>query len=75
MNGKMSILTLAILLAAVLGVATSSIATECYNYPEPGKKLLDTKQGNYIFVIVNLVCNIFMVLLSFFCMYLSITSE
>jgi len=59
------------LVAGILGVATSSIATECYNtYPA----YRDSKKDNYAYIIVNLVCNIFLLLLSLYSLYLGFTS-
>lgn len=62
---------LAIVVAAVFGIATSSIATECFNKNESFK---NEKKDNFNFVVVNLVCNIVMLLLGFGCIYISATS-
>ena len=59
------------LIAGILGIATSSIATECYD-KNPAYK--DSKRDNYNFVIVNLVCNIFILLLSLYSLYLGFVS-
>lgn len=59
------------LVAGILGVATSSIATECYD-KNPTYK--ESKRDNYAYIIVNLVCNIFLLLLSMYSLYLSFTS-
>lgn len=60
-----------LLITAVIGIATAAIAIECYNFNEEFKT---EKRNNWIYTIANLVCNILMVLLAFFCMYLG-TSE
>jgi len=59
------------LVAGILGVATSSIATDCFD-KNPTYK--DSKRDNYAYIIVNLVCNIFLLLLSMYSLYLSFTS-
>ena len=71
MNIKMMSTALAIVVAAVFGIATSSIATECFNKNESFK---NEKKDNFNFVVVNLVCNIVMLLLGFGCIYISATS-
>jgi hypothetical protein len=70
-NIKMMSTALAIVVAAVFGIATSSIATECFNKNESFK---NEKKDNFNFVVVNLVCNIVMLLLGFGCIYISATS-
>lgn len=59
------------LIAGVLGIATSSIATECYDKNLAYK---DSKKDNYNFVIVNLVCNILLLLLSLYSLYIGFTT-
>lgn len=61
-----------LLLTAVLGIATAAIAIECYRLNED---LITEKRNNWIYTISNLVCNILMVLLAFFCMYLGVTDK
>ena len=68
---KMMITAIAIVVAAIFGIATSSIATECFNKNESYKT---EKQSNFNFVVVNLVCNIVMLLLGFGCIYMAATS-
>jgi dipeptide/tripeptide permease len=60
-----------LLIAGVFGVAVSSIATECYDKNETFKK---DKKDNYTFIIVNLVCNILVILGSFASIYLAISA-
>jgi hypothetical protein len=59
------------LIAGILGIATSAIATECYD-KNPAYK--DSKKDNYNYVIVNLVCNIFLLLLSLYSLYIGFTT-
>ena len=61
-----------LLLTAVLGITTAAIAIECYRQNE---ELITEKRSNWIYTIANLVCNILMVLLAFFCMYLGVTNK
>jgi prolipoprotein diacylglyceryltransferase len=61
-----------LLVTAVLGIATAAIAIECYRLNE---NLITEKRNNWIYTISNLVCNILMVLLAFFCMYLGVTNK
>lgn len=70
-NIKMIMTAVAIVVAAIFGIATSSIATECFNKNESYKA---EKKDNFNFVVVNLVCNIVMLLLGFGCIYLGATS-
>lgn len=70
-NMKMMITAIAIVVAAIFGIATSSIATECFNKNESYKT---EKKDNFTFVVVNLVCNIVMLLLGFGCIYMAATS-
>lgn len=60
-----------LLTGGILGIVGSSIATECYNQNPTFKA---TKQSNFDFLIVNLVCNIMLILLSLGSVYLSFTS-
>jgi uncharacterized protein YqhQ len=73
-NMRMMSTALAIVVAAIFGIATSSIATECYNSDKKGTDLKGEKKDNFNFIIINLVCNIVMLLLGFGCIYLSVTS-
>lgn len=70
-NMKMMVTALAIVVAAIFGIATSSIATECFNKNESYK---NEKKDNFNFVVINLVCNIVMLLLGFGCIYMAATS-
>jgi hypothetical protein len=70
-NMRMLSTAIAIVIAAIFGIATSSIATECFNKNESFK---NEKKDNFNFVVVNLVCNIIMLLLGFGCIYLAIQS-
>jgi hypothetical protein len=54
-----------ILIFAVLSIATSSIALECYQT----STLKQIKVGNYYFIIVNLACSVILSLLSMRSMY------
>lgn len=67
MNTTILIAACAILLTAIMGIATSSIAIECYN-KNPDFK--NEKQSNWVYTIVNLVSNILMILVAMVCMYL-----
>jgi uncharacterized membrane protein len=70
-NTQMLMLACAVVISAIIGIATSSIATECFN-DEKHKKFKEEKKDNFNFVIVNLVCNILMILMGFSCTYLAI---
>jgi hypothetical protein len=59
------------LISGIFGIATSSIATQCY---DDNKVYKDSKKDNYSFVLVNLVCNIFILLLSLYSLYLGFVS-
>lgn len=61
-----------LLITAILGIATAAIAIECYRLNED---LIKEKRNNWIYTISNLVCNILMVLLAFFCIYLGFTNK
>lgn len=71
MNTNLLLVTLSVIVAAIFAIATSSIATECYDKNE---KFKADHKDNYIFVIVNLVSNILMLLVAFYSLYLSFTS-
>lgn len=73
-NIRMIVTALAIVVAAIFGIATSSIATECYNSEKKGTELKEEKKDNFNFIVINLVCNIVMLLLGFGCIYLGATS-
>lgn len=57
-----------ILIFCVFSIATSSIAIECYQTSD----LRNKKQGNWIFIIVNLVAAILFSLLAMRSMYKSL---
>lgn len=59
------------LIAGILGIATSSIATECY---DKNPEFKESKRDNYAYIIVNLVCNIFLLLISLYSLYLGFRS-
>jgi hypothetical protein len=61
-----------LLITAILGIATAAIAVECYRLND---YLKTEKRNNWIYIISNLVCNILMVLLAFFCIYLGFTNK
>jgi len=71
MNPKMLMIACATFISAIFGIAASSIATECFNKHESFKK---EKESNYNFIIVNMVCNIIMLLLGGGCIYLGATA-
>jgi len=71
MNTKILMIALATFISAIFGIAASSIATECFNKHESFKK---EKESNYNFIIVNLVCNIIMLLVGVGCIYVGVTS-
>ena len=71
----MFVLAFAIFITAIFGIAVSSIATQCYNSDQPGTTLKAQMPGNFNFTIVNMVCNIIMLLLGIFCMYIGATSS
>lgn len=72
MNFNIIMAACAILLTAILGIATSAIAVECYNQNAAFK---EEKKSNWIYTITNLICNILMVLVAFLCMYLGATAQ
>ena len=59
-------IAIVILIFTILSISTSSIALECYN---KSPALKQTKQANYYFIIINLVCSIILALLSMRSMY------
>jgi surface polysaccharide O-acyltransferase-like enzyme len=69
MNNKIIITACVLLSAAVFLVATTSIATECYNQ---NKGFKDTKKDNFTFLVVTLVSAILMILSAFGSMYLGV---
>lgn len=71
MNINLLVTALALLIGGIFSIATSSIATECYNNNSAFK---DTKKDNYTFLIVNLVSAILTVLIAFSSMYMAATS-
>lgn len=72
MNINIIMAACAILLTAILGIATSAIAIECYNQNAAFK---EEKRSNWIYTITNLTCNILMVFVAFTCMYLGATAQ
>ena len=74
MNIRTLIMALAITIAAIFGIAVSSIATECYNSEKPGKELKKEKESNFNFIVINLVCNILMLILGMICVYIGATT-
>ena len=71
MNTKMLMIACATFIAAIFGIAASSIATECMNKHESYKA---EKKSNFDFLIFNLVCNIIMLLVGAGCIYLGATA-
>jgi len=71
MNTTIIVAACLLLLTAILGIATAAISIECYRISD----LQTEKRNNWIYTISNLVCNILMVLLAFFCMYLGVTNK
>lgn len=66
----------ALLLAGIFSIATTSIAIECYNENyNKNEETKKKKEGNFTFVIINLISAIFTVLLAFACMYFSFQME
>lgn len=59
-----------LLSAGVFMVATSSIATECYNANESFSK---SKRDNFVFLIVTLVVAVLIILSAFGSIYLGLT--
>lgn len=72
-NAQMLFVALAVIISGIFGIATTSIATECFN-DEKHKAFKDSKKDNFNFVIVNLVCNIIMLLIGISCTYMAIRS-
>ena len=72
MNTTTLLAACSILLTAIMGIATSSIAVECYDKHEDFKT---EKETNYTYTIVNLVSNILMIVISIICLYLGVTAE
>jgi cytochrome bd-type quinol oxidase subunit 1 len=71
MNPKMLSTALAMLIAGIFSIATSSIAIECYNQ-DSSKDFKASKQNNFNFVVINLVSAIITVLLGAFCIYAAV---
>lgn len=69
MNTRMLSTAVAIVFAAIFGIATTSIAIECYN--SQNAKIKEEKPSNFNFVVFNLVCNILMLILGFVCIYMA----
>jgi divalent metal cation (Fe/Co/Zn/Cd) transporter len=61
-----------LLVTAILGIATAAIAIECYRLND---SLQTEKRNNWIYIISNLVCNILMILLAFYCIYLGFSNK
>jgi hypothetical protein len=74
MDIKNFIIAISMLLGGIFSIATSSIATECYNYDGKSAELKDKKQSNFNFIIVNLVSAILVVLSAFAGIYFSLTN-
>lgn len=72
MNPKMLSTACSLLVTAIFMIATTSIATECYNkFPDYKKE----KENNFTFLIVTLVFAILAILSAFGSVYMSITSS
>ncbi len=72
MNSKVLSAASLLLSAGVFMVATSSIATECYNANE---SFSNSKKENFTFLIVTLVVAVLIILSAFGSMYLGLTSN
>jgi hypothetical protein len=72
MNTNLLAIALSVLVTAVLAIATSSIATECY---DKNPELKTEKKDNYNYIIVTLVMNILMILVAFYSLYLSFKTD
>jgi surface polysaccharide O-acyltransferase-like enzyme len=72
MNPKILSAASLLLSAGVFIIATSSIATECYNANESFSK---EKKENFTFLIVTLVVAVLIILSAFGSMYLGLTSN
>ena len=68
MNTNLLGMAISVIVAAIFAIATSSIATECYDQNATFK---ESKKDNYNYIIVNLVSNILMLLVALFSLYLS----
>jgi hypothetical protein len=62
MQIKELMIALAMIIGGIFSIATSSIATECYNSDMKGVDLRDQKRNNFNFIIINLVSAILVVL-------------
>jgi hypothetical protein len=62
MQIKELMIALARIIGGIFSIATSSIATECYNSDMKGVDLRDQKRNNFNFIIINLVSAILVVL-------------
>lgn len=60
------------LIAGIIGVATSSIATGCF---EKHPEYKDQKKDNFTFIIVNLVSNILFILISLVSLYSAVVDK
>jgi ABC-type molybdate transport system permease subunit len=70
MNLSTLLFGIAILIAGVFSIATSSIAIECYNKNEG---LKNEKQANFTYLVINLISAIVMVLAGFASMFFGVT--
>lgn len=72
MNSKVLSTASLLLSAGVFMVATSSIATECYNVNE---SFSQSKRENFTFLIVTLVIAVLIIISAFGSIYLGLTSN
>ena len=70
MDIKILIIAIAMLIGGVFSIATSSIATQCYNSNTSFKS---SNTSNFNFIVVNLVSAILVVLSAFAAIYFGVT--
>lgn len=73
MDIKILVIAIAMLIGGVFSIATSSIATQCYNSTNPGTSLKTSSPNTFNFIVVNLVSAILVVLSAFAAIYFGVT--
>lgn len=73
MDIKNLIISLFILIGGIFSIATSSLATSCYNNDGKGTDMKAAAPNSFNFIIVNLVCAILVVLSGSAGMYFAAT--
>ena len=70
MNGNFYLTMAAslLLVGAIFALASTSVGVECYNKHESFK---EEKRRNFDFLILNIVCNIFLIIAAIVSMYMS----